>query len=166
MKPTFVRQDTCYSTKAKPAAGHRSDVGLPGAALIMTLKGEVPVADLRPGARVVTRDTGTAILKQVRRRRITGRAVSIKASSLGHNRPERDALLPAGQQVLVRDWRAKALFGAPQVLVPAERLVDGEFVTLSTGLSMEVHDLIFDSPHVLYVDGLEVASSLEALRVF
>lgn len=160
MKPAFVRQDSCHSSEVKSAETHSADVGLPGASLIMTLAGEMPVSELRPRARIVTRDSGMAILRQVVIRRITARAVHIRASSLGHNRPERDALLPASQPVLVRDWRAKALFGAPQVLVEAARLVDGEFVTLYPEMSMEVYDLVFDTPHVLYVDGLEVASHL------
>jgi len=154
MKPTSVRQDTGITNRK------HADTGLMGRALIMTLDGEKPIRDLKPGDRIITRDTGTAILKDVRVRRITGCAVRIKASSLGHNRPEHDATLPAGQPILVRDWRAQALFGAKQVLVPAARLVDGEFVTLHTDAAMTVYDLEFDSPHVLYVDGLEVASYL------
>lgn len=154
MKPAFDRQDTYDSSLT--VAQH--DTGLLGDALIMTLDGELPVSALRPGTRVITRDTGMAVLRTVRRRRITGRAVRIKASSLGHNRPERDATLPAGQPVLVRDWRAKALFGAEQALVPVSRLVDGEFVSLLDNVTMTVYDLEFDTPHVLYVDGLEVAS--------
>ena len=152
MKPTSVRQDSGTSPRL------RAETGLMGRALIMTLNGEKPVRELKPGDRIITRDTGTAILKDIRKRRISGFAVRIKANSLGHNRPERDATLPAGQPVLVRDWRAQALFGAKQVLVPAARLIDGEFVTLQKDATMTVYDLEFDSPHVLYVDGLELAS--------
>jgi len=156
MKPAFVRQggvDLSYF-------GTRRDTGLPGASLIMTLDGECEVAGLRPGARIVTRDSGTAVLRRVRRWRIVTRPVHVRAGSLGHNRPEHDAVLAAGQSLLVRDWRAQAIFGAPQALVPAERLADGEFVTLRDPAPMMLHDLEFDTPHVLYVDGLEVASAL------
>lgn len=160
MKPDFVRQDTRQLNSVKTAERVREDVGLLGHSLIMTLTGEKRVADLKPGERIVTRDAGAAVLRDVCQRRIMARAVRVKASSLGHNRPERDATLPAGQPVLVRDWRAQALFGAPQVLVAAARLVDGEFVTLRDSTSMTVYDLKFDTPHVLYVDGLETASFL------
>lgn len=156
MKPALARQDT----RLPSLNVAQNEAGLLGGAIIMTLDGELRVSDLRPGTRVITRDCGMAVLRSVRRRRITGRAVRIKASSLGHNRPERDATLPAGQPVLVRDWRAKALFGSEQALVPAARLVDGEFVTLHDNATMTVYDLEFDTPHVLYVDGLEVASHL------
>lgn len=156
MKPTFLRQDAGKANARVPA----QEAGLPGRALIMTCDGEKRVADLRPGERIVTRDSGTAILREVTGRRIETRAVRIKAGSLGHNRPERDATLPAGQPVLLRDWRAQAIFGAPQVLAAAGRLADGEFVSVRDGVTMTVFDLEFDNPHVLYVDGLEVASFL------
>ena len=163
MKPAFVRQvrsASAFSDTARQVTC--DDTGLPGGSLIMTLAGEMPVANLRVGARVVTRDSGTAVLRAVRQRRIVAMAVRIRAGSLGHNRPEHDTTLPAGQPVLVRDWRAGALFGAPQALVPAARLIDGEFVTLWPSAAMTVYDLQFDTPHVLYVDGLELASSLAA----
>lgn len=157
MKPTSVGPNR----KTDPHTDSRLSAGLPGRALIMTLEGEKRVADLKPGDRVITRDSGTAALRGLTRRRIAGAAVRIRASSLGHNRPESDTTLPAGQPILVRDWRAQAIYGAPQALVPAHRLVDGEFVTLVPDVTMTVFDLKFDSPHVLYVDGLEVSSKLD-----
>lgn len=156
MKTAFVRQDGGTLSPLDT----REDTGLLGPSLIMTLDGERPVDGLCPGTRIITRDSGTAVLRSIRRRRIVARSVHVRAGSLGHNRPEDDAILAAGQPVLVRDWRAQALFGAPQALVPAERLADGEFVTLRDPAPMVVHDLAFDTPHVLYVDGLELASAL------
>ncbi|MDT8328373.1 MAG: hypothetical protein RQ750_13475, partial [Roseovarius sp.] len=49
-------------------------------------------------------------------------------------------------------------FGATQAMVPAARLVDGEFVTLIEECEMALYTLGFDRTHVLYVDGLELAS--------
>jgi hypothetical protein len=132
--------------------------GLCADSIILTLNGEVRVGDLRPGMRVITRDRGAVPLKRIETRRVTCRAVRILAGSLGHTRPERDVILPAGQPILVRDWRAKALFGADQVLVPVARLVDGEFVTLEPAREILSCDLGFDGAHVLYVDGLELAT--------
>jgi hypothetical protein len=131
-----------------------------GQSIILTLDGEKPVGDVKPGDRVITRDSGTAIVRAVHKRRIRTAAVHIAAGSLGHTRPDRDVTLPAGQMVLVRDWRAAALFGAPQALVQAERLVDGEFVRLEDAVQMTVCILEFDRPHILYVDGIEVAGHL------
>lgn len=154
MEPKTVGQNDGI----RAIAPHSDATGLMAKSIILTLQGETRVQDLRAGDRVITRDSGTAVLKAVRASRVATRAVRIKAGSLGHTRPERDVTLPAGQPVLIRDWRAQAVFGAKQAMVPASRLVDGEFVTLHDDATMTVYHLEFDAPHVLYVDGLEVAS--------
>ncbi|MFU8776895.1 MAG: Hint domain-containing protein [Roseovarius sp.] len=135
--------------------------GLLADSIILTLAGERRVSDLKVGDRVITRDSGTAVLSGIVRHRLRGAAVRILAGSLGHTRPEQDVTLPAGQLLLVRDWRAKALFGDTQALVPATRLVDGEFVTLEAAQEVTLFTLDFAIPHILYVDGLELASSSE-----
>ena len=155
MKPTIDRKDIAHSF-----ANRTAETGLLGDSMIMTLDGERPISSLKSGDRIITRDRGASILRDLRKRPLRARSVRIKARSLGHNRPERDTTLPLGQPVLVRDWRAKAVFGAEQALVPAERLADGEFVTIEKTSKMTVYDLVFDEPHVLYLDGLEVASFL------
>ncbi|WP_297774682.1 Hint domain-containing protein [uncultured Roseovarius sp.] len=136
--------------------------GLLAESIILTLDGERRITDLRPGDRVITRDSGFAVLENVTQRETRTRAVRIKAGSLGHTRPERDVTLPAAQPILVRDWRAQALFGASRALVPVERLVDGEFVTLDPDTTtMTLYTLDFAAPHLIYVDGLELSSSAD-----
>lgn len=131
--------------------------GLPVGARILTLSGEMPVEHLMPGDRIITRDVGMAVLRNIRRRHLVTRAVKILAGSLGDTRPDCDVILPEDQHVHVRDWRARAMFNLPAALVPAAALVDGEFITALGEVEMDVITLIFDSPHVLYVDGLELA---------
>ncbi|WP_240484735.1 Hint domain-containing protein [Pseudoponticoccus marisrubri] len=126
---------------------------------MLTLDGALPVEFLEPGDRVITRDQGASTLRAVARRQIACRMIEIRGGSLGHTRPGRDIRVPAEQRVLIRDWRARALFGRPQALVPAARLVDGSFVR---DLGMRQVDLValrFDAPHILYADGLELASA-------
>ena len=135
--------------------------GLWADSIILTLDGERRVSDLQVGQKVITRDSGVAILKGVTRHMRRTEAVRIMAGSLGHTRPERDVTLPAGQRLLVRDWRAKALFGSTQALVPAARLIDGEFITSEPVQDMMLFVLEFAVPHILYVDGLELASSAD-----
>ena len=67
----------------------------------------------------------------------------------------------ASDASLILGWRAKALFGDEQALVPATRLVDGEFVTLEAAQEMTIFSLDFATPHILYVDGLELASNVD-----
>ncbi|WP_407493559.1 Hint domain-containing protein [Pseudooceanicola sp. MF1-13] len=132
--------------------------GIAAGTKVMTLDGEMPVEFLTKGDRVITRDTGMAVLKDVRTRKVTCDVVHVCAGSLGHNRPENDVALPSGQEVLVRDWRAEAMFGKKSALVPAARLVDGEYVRSMGKGVMTVYELEFDTDHIIYAGGIEVAA--------
>ncbi len=161
MTPTFDRDYGILTLEATQSTG-----GLLAHSNIMTALGERCVDMLEPGDRIVTRDQGMVVLDDLRAREVEVPLVKIAARSLGHNRPEDDTVMPAGQRILIRDWRAQAMFGSKVALVPAERLVDGEFVTLEPKATITVHDLLFDDPHILYVDGLEVASYIDEHAFF
>ncbi len=161
MKPKTVGRDSSAGGASTPAFSY----GLMANSIILTLDGEKPVADLRDGDRIITRDAGMAVLRGFTRRKITCQTVEIKAGSLGHTRPDSDVTLPAGHPILIRDWRAQALFNARQAVVRADRLIDGEFITEAGRQTLTVYDLHFDRPHILYVDGLEVASEAQAVTL-
>ena len=55
----------------------------------------------------------------------------------------------------MRDWRAKALFGADLALFPAEQLVDGEFIRVICRRTVKTIELASDVPRILCGDGLE-----------
>ena len=86
--------------------------------------------------------------------------ISVMGGSLGHNKPDDDAVVPAGQGVFLRDWRADALRGTPRAVVPAGELTDGEFIRSLGQQSVTLYILAFDAPHILYVDGMELATEL------
>ena len=131
--------------------------GLIAGSTVLTLEGALPVEHLTPGDRIITRDQGMAILRGLNRVEVTCEMVSIAAGTLGHTRPDHDTLLPADQKLLLRDWRAKALFGTAQALAPARKLIDGEFIRHAGRQTVTLIQLEFDAPHILYVDGLELA---------
>ncbi len=163
MKPKAVGRISGQLIAESPQDISEHVSGLWADSIIMTLNGERQVSDLPPGDRVITRDSGVALVTSIHSRQVTARAVTILAGSLGHTRPECDVTLPAGQPVLVRDWRARAIFNVRQAMVPTHRLVDGEFITDQGEIAMTIYELGFDTPHVLYVDGLEVGSDASAL---
>ena len=132
--------------------------GIAAGTKVMTLDGEMPVEFLTEGDRVITRDTGMAVLKGVRTRKVACDVVHIAAGSLGHNRPETDVALPSGQEVLIRDWRAEALFGKKSALVSADKLVDGEYVRAMGKGVLTVYELEFDTDHIIYAGGIEIAA--------
>ena len=153
MKPKTVGRTDGKNADQAPIEA----TGLLAHSIILTLAGEKIVGDVKAGDRVITRDSGAAVVRHVRRRKITCDTVTIQAGSLGDKRPDCEAVLPAGQPILIRDWRAEALFGSRQALVAAERLIDGEFIRRDGCAELTVVELEFERAHILYVDGLEVA---------
>lgn len=133
--------------------------GLLAGTTVLTLKGEMKVEDLRAGDRIITRDTGMAVLKSVRTSVVTLAPIQIKAGSLGHNRPDTDMLTAPDTMIHVRDWRAQALFGKTPALVPARRLIDGEFISQGPQAQLTVYNLSFERQHIIYADGVEVATA-------
>jgi len=139
---------------ALPAA-EAATSGIASGTVLATLEGYMPVDFLSPGDRIVTRE-GMRILREVNVTRYSGPAVRITASALGHDRPEQDLTLPADTLVLLRDWRAEAIFGEEQALVPVERLVDGEFIAHDKVLGLRLYELVFDAPQIIYAEGVEL----------
>lgn len=133
--------------------------GLAAGTSIMTLEGELPIEHLNVGDRVITRDAGMAVLREIRSQKVHVAPIQIKAGSLGHTRPQDNMIVGPDTLVHIRDWRAKALFGADVATVKAKRLIDGEFVSEQDAKTITVYELVFDRQHILYADGLEVASA-------
>lgn len=135
------------------------------ASMILTLDGALPVEHLYPGDKVITRHGARALVGLDRVTLAAGTPIVEVTRNAFGGRPDRDIWLPAAQRILIRDWRAKALYGQPQACVPAGQLVDGEYVRLAQLDRDETcFALRFGRPEVLYADGLELASA-DALRV-
>ena len=128
--------------------------------IIFTAEGEIPIEYLSPGDKVVTRDSGMVTLLDTFIHRISAQAVAIKAGSLGHTRPDHNVIIPAEQNILVRDWRAQSMFGKAQTIVQAGDLIDGEFITDLGARDLHLVHLTFDRQHVIYADGLEISVPL------
>lgn len=135
------------------------DTGLLHGAKLLTLDGEIPVEFLSVGDKLITRDSGIARVQHVQRSKRMVHTVSFAAGSLGHTRPESDARLAADQMVLIRDWRARALFNSERALVAARSLVDGEFIVDLGTVETTIYQIFSDGPHILYADGLELGTA-------
>jgi hypothetical protein len=135
----------------------RTLAGLPAGTLVLTLDGALPVEHLTPGDRIVTR-RGAAVLRGVTVTVARDAAmIAVAEGALGHDRPGRPLMLPADMRVLVRDWRAKALYGAAQALVPVARLADGTYLRTVTVAEVRLFALDLGGEAVVYADGVEVA---------
>jgi hypothetical protein len=138
---------------------HGSAMGVAADAVVMTADGAICATYLEAGDRIVTR-RGMRVIRAVLRRPwpATLRPVLVLPAALG-GKPDRACILPATQRVLIRDWRARALWNRPAVCPAISRLVDGTFVRWSATRPTELVQIHLGQPEILYVDGLELASA-------
>lgn len=144
-------------SRSAGGAGTGPAPGILAGTRVRTLEGILPVEYLTPGDRIVTRAGARRLtsISVVARKMVD--LVRIRASTMGHDRPDQDLFLSPGQPVVIRDWRAQALYGLPAAAIPAARLADGEFVCLETHRQVRLFTLRFDDEEVIYAEGLELA---------
>jgi len=135
------------------------DTGLVQGTMLLTQDGEIPVEFVSVGDSLITRDTGISKVLHIQRSIRAVHAIAFAAGSLGDTRPERDAVLAGDQMVLIRDWRARAMFNSERALVAARSLVDGEFITDLGLQDTSLYQIFCDRPHILYADGLELGTA-------
>ena len=140
-----------------------TQAGLVAGTRVMTTDGDLPVEYLCPGDRVITRVGIRKLLAVSVRVETDAAMVRIGTGTLGFGRPCRETLVPLHQMILIRDWRAQALYGAAQALVAAGRLADGVFIRSETVSEARIFTLGFDEDVVIYADELEMACLREAV---
>ena len=107
--------------------------------------------------RIITR-SGAKVLKSVEVSVLRDAdMIRVSASALGHDRPEADCFIAPGQKIMLRDWRAKALYGQDVAMIEAQRLCDGDYIRPETVTEIRVFTLKFDCDEVIYAGGLELA---------
>lgn len=143
------------------AGGIRASHEMPRCAMaagstVLTLMGAVPVEYVAPGDRVITRN-GARNVRAVQISVVKStHVICISEGVLDTDRPEQDICLSPDQPILIRDWRAKAMAAARQAVVPAARLVDGEYVRRLSCDEVWMISLQFDTDEVIYANGLEL----------
>ncbi len=131
--------------------------GVTAGTTVLTLDGDLPVQYLAPGDRVITR-SGARTLRAIDVTILTDAPmIRISASALGHDRPVDDLFVAPDQQILIRDWRAKALYGTDTAMVAAARLADGDYIRAEVVTEARLFTLHFDTDVVIYAGGLELA---------
>ncbi len=131
--------------------------GITAGTTVLTLEGDLPVQYLAPGDRVITR-SGARTLRAIEVTVLTDAPmIRISASALGHDRPVDDMFVAPAQPILIRDWRAKALYGTDTAMVAAERLADGDYIRAEVVTEARLFTLRFDADVVIYAGGLELA---------
>lgn len=153
-----MSQATRADARADLPGPDRTDhAGLLAGTHVLTADGALPVEYLGPGDRIVTRNGMRRLLAVDRREQVRAPVVRIAPNTLGAGRP--DVLLVVGpaQMLLVRDWRAQALWGRAEAVVPARRLVDGGLIRDGVLACAQFLTLHFAGDEVIYAEGVEIA---------
>jgi hypothetical protein len=124
---------------------------------VLTMEGELPVEYLSAGDRVITRNGARALVEITRSWAQNLDVVRISEGVLGHDRPEADLLVAPTQAILIRDWRARAFAGSASAMIPAARLVDGEYIRHEVLPEARLFTLHFEEPEVIYAGSLELS---------
>ncbi|SEB58771.1 Hint domain-containing protein [Rhodobacter sp. 24-YEA-8] len=133
-----------------------AEAGLTVGTTVLTLEGDLPVQFLAPGDHVVTR-SGAKILKSIKVSVMRDAGmIRVNASALGHDRPEADCFLAPGQKIMLRDWRARALYGQDVAMIEAQRLCDGDYIRFETVSEIRLFTLAFDGDEIIYANGMEL----------
>ena len=94
---------------------------------ILTPEGERPVETLGTGDLVLTADRGPQPIRWIRSSRVIAEGkrlpVLIRAGALGRGLPRRDLRVSRQHRILIASPIVERMFGCPEVLVPALRLV-------------------------------------------
>lgn len=152
--------------ECRPFVAGQTDLGgILSGTVIRSLDGDIPVEFLSPGDRIVTRNAGSAPLRAIDIDHVREASVAFLPRSLSDTCPEQEIVLPVSQPVLLRDWRARVMFGQPQAVTPAGTLVDHGFILDGGEREMTLYRLIFDRDQIVYAGGLELTSMPLRTRV-
>lgn len=147
--------------------------------LIQTASGPRPVQLLRPGDMILTRDHGCQPLLWAGHRILNARAldlmpqnrpIRIAPGALGPGQPTRALTVSPQHRILLRSRIAQRMFGVPEVLVPARRLIGLPGVeVLHRAHSVTYWHLLFARHEILLSENAWSESLLpgpQALRAF
>lgn len=130
-----------------------------GTRIVLASGMQLPIEQLEPGTRVLTRDHGPQPVRWIGRTTLRARGafapVVITRGTLGN-----DADLIVGPHHRLFLYQRKKLPGLPvaELLVQAQHLVDGETVFRRDGGYAEYFSLVFDRHEIIYAEGIPVES--------
>jgi hypothetical protein len=127
---------------------------------------QMPIEDLRPGDRVLTRDHGVREVRWIGRQvvRATGAFAPILIAKGALNNSG-DLMLSPNHRLFIYQRRDRVRAGRSEVLVRARHLVNGHSVVRSDGGFVEYFQLLFDRHEIIYAEGIAAESLLVDTRV-
>ncbi len=141
---------------------HVYSTGIGADAQVLTLSGEKSIQDLKAGERLVSADIGVIRIRAITRRTMHFQdMIKIVPNALWQDGDEGGFHVAPNQPVVLRGWMARAMFKQPQVLVSAQRLLDGRVYRRSSESgTTTLYQLHFDKRHLVRVNGIDMTSTL------
>lgn len=132
-----------------------------GTRITLASGAQVPIEDLRPGDRVLTRDDGAQAVRWIGQTtlRATGEfaPVRIRAGALNN---AADLIVSPSHRLFVYQRTDRIGAGRAELLVQARHLVNGDSVIRMDGGFVDYVQLIFDRHHIVYAEGIAAESTL------
>ena len=126
---------------------------------VTSVDGLVPAGKLSPGDWLVTA-RGTKRLLRITRQSLSPPLAMVRvAKELLKGRSGEDIVVSPTQRVVLRDWRARAIWGRHVAAPIIADIVDEEFVTVDRTIATEIVSLYVGQPEILVVQGFEFASA-------
>lgn len=130
-----------------------------GTAITLATGAQVVVEDLRPGDRILTRDSGVQPLRWIGQQtvRATGALapVLIRQGTLNNSR---DLRVSPDFRLFVYQRRDRIGAGRAELLVRAKHLVNGTSITREPGGFVDYFQLLFDDHQIVYAEGIAAES--------
>ncbi|MGB1214168.1 MAG: Hint domain-containing protein [Pikeienuella sp.] len=127
--------------------------------LIRTPEGETLIEKLNVGDKVITRDHRRERIRWHGVRTVPAEGslapIVITAGAIGNRR---DLVVSPLHRLMVSGMRAQILFGAPEVLVAAKHIVNGDTIYRREGGEVEYHHILFDNHEIIYANGAPAES--------
>lgn len=137
-----------------------------GTHITMASGAQVPIEDLKPGDRVLTRDNGVQAIRWIGQQtvRATGSfaPIVIRKGTLNN---ENDLILSPNHRLFIYQRIDALKAGRAEVLVKAKYLVNGESVVRSDGGFVDYFQLLFDGHEIIYAEGIAAESLYVDTRV-
>lgn len=132
-----------------------------GTRITLSTGQQVPIEDLRPGDRVLTRDSGAQPITWIGH--TTARASGAMAPILirqGTLNTARDLRVSPDHRLLIYQRSDPLSLGSAELLVRARDLVNGDTVRVQEGGFVDYYQLLFDRHHIIYAEGIAAESLL------
>lgn len=149
--PVALSKNTKAPAENSTKAENR--LGVARGTTVMTPKGEVLVERLKVGDCVITQDHGMQTVRFIGSKKIT---VSEQNAPIlfrkGAIKNARDMIVSADRRVVLKGAEAMMLYGVKEVLIPAQKLVNGETNVRSVGGEVEFFQIVTDQHEVIYCE--------------